>query len=118
MLPVNPVDWKVMEGYANRKLPLVPGMARRRCRPFAERCLRGHLVLDTMGGETQKRSWQVLKRGGILVSILSQPSQKEADAWGVRGAFFIVRPNAAELTQIADLVDSGKVKPSCRFGSA
>jgi Zinc-binding dehydrogenase len=69
------------------------------------------LVLDTMGGETQKRSWQVLKKGGSLVSILSQPSQKEADAWGVRGAFFVVRPNAAELTQIADLVDSGKVQP-------
>ena len=64
-----------------------------------------------MGGETQKRSWQVLKKGGILVSILGQPSQKEADAHGVRQASFVVRPNAAELAQIADLVDSGEVKP-------
>ncbi len=69
------------------------------------------LVFDTMGGETQKRSWQVLKKGGILVSILGQPSQKDADAWGVRQDSFVVRPNAAQLTQIADLIDSGDVKP-------
>ncbi len=69
------------------------------------------LVFDTMGGETQKRSWQVLKKGGILVSILGQPSQKDADAWGVRQDSFVVRPNAAQLAQIADLIDSGDVKP-------
>jgi NADPH:quinone reductase-like Zn-dependent oxidoreductase len=79
--------------------------------PFEEAVEDVDVVLDTMGGETQRRSWQVLKKGGILVSILSQPSQKEADAWGVRQAFFVVRPNAAELTEIAALVDSGKVKP-------
>jgi NADPH:quinone reductase-like Zn-dependent oxidoreductase len=69
------------------------------------------LVFDTMGGETQKRSWQVLKKGGILVSILGQPSQKDADAWDVRQDSFVVRPNAAQLAQIADLIDSGDVKP-------
>jgi NADPH:quinone reductase-like Zn-dependent oxidoreductase len=69
------------------------------------------LVFDTMGGETQKRSWQVLKKGGILVSILGQPPQKDADAWGVRQASFVVKPDAAELGQIADLIDSGDVKP-------
>src|SRR5262249_2586380 len=37
--------------------------------------------------------------------------RKEADAHGVRAAFFVVRPNAVGLTEIADLVDSGKVKP-------
>jgi NADPH:quinone reductase-like Zn-dependent oxidoreductase len=69
------------------------------------------LVFDTMGGETQKRSWQVLKKGGILVSILGQPPQKDADAWGVRQASFVVKPDAAELDQIADLIDLGDVKP-------
>jgi hypothetical protein len=39
--------------------------------------------------------------------MLGQSSQNEADAHGVRAAFFVVRPNVAELTQIADLVDSG-----------
>jgi NADPH:quinone reductase-like Zn-dependent oxidoreductase len=68
-------------------------------------------VLDATCGERQKRSWQVLMKGGILVLILGQPSQKDADAHGVRAAFFVVRPNAVELTEIADLVDSGKVKP-------
>jgi NADPH:quinone reductase-like Zn-dependent oxidoreductase len=79
--------------------------------PFEEAGDGVDLVLDTMGGETQKRSWQVLNKGGILVSILGQPSQKEADEWGVRQAFFVVRPNAAELAQISDLIDSDDVKP-------
>jgi NADPH:quinone reductase-like Zn-dependent oxidoreductase len=79
--------------------------------PFEEAVDGVDLVLDTMGGETQKRSWQVLNKGGILVSILGQPSQKEADEWGVRQAFFVVRPNAAELAQISDLIDSDDVKP-------
>ena len=32
------------------------------------------VVLDTVGGDTEQRSWRVLKRGGILVSIVSSPS--------------------------------------------
>ena len=68
-------------------------------------------VLDTMAGETRARSWRVLKKGGILVTILGQPSQEDAKAHGVRGAGVFVQPNPAELTQIAALVDSGKLKP-------
>ena len=44
------------------------------------------VVFDTIGGETQKRSWKVLKRGGILISIVGPPSEKEASAHGVRQA--------------------------------
>ena len=36
------------------------------------------VVLDTIGGDTQNRSWKVLKKGGILVSIISPPSAEEA----------------------------------------
>src|SRR3989449_6833923 len=32
------------------------------------------VVLDTIGGETQERSWSVLKRGGNLVSLVQPPS--------------------------------------------
>jgi len=69
------------------------------------------MVLDTLGGETQKRSWRVLKKGGILVSLPSRPSEKEAAAHGVRQAYFNVRPNTAQLTEITALVDSGKLRP-------
>jgi NADPH:quinone reductase-like Zn-dependent oxidoreductase len=68
------------------------------------------VVLDTMAGETQTRSWKVLKKGGILVSILTPPSPEEAAAHGVRQAFVFVQPNASQLAEIAKLVDSGKLK--------
>jgi NADPH:quinone reductase-like Zn-dependent oxidoreductase len=69
------------------------------------------VVLDTIGGDTQHRSWGVLKKGGILVSILSPPSQEEAAKHGARPGYVFVQPNSAELTEIAKLVDAGKVKP-------
>ena len=69
------------------------------------------VVLDTMAGETRARSWGVLKQGGILVTILGQPSQEDAKAHGVRAAGIFVQPNPAQLAEIAALVDSGKLKP-------
>src|SRR5215467_1393711 len=69
------------------------------------------VVLDTMAGETRARSWGVLKKGGILVTILGQPSQEDAKAHGVRGAGIFVQPHPEQLAEIATLVDSGKLKP-------
>ena len=69
------------------------------------------VVFDTIGGETQKHSWKVLKKGGILVSIIDLPSPEEATAHGARQAFVFVQPNAAQLDEIAKLVDSGKLRP-------
>lgn len=69
------------------------------------------MVLDSRSGEVRARSWQVLKKGGILVSILGAPPVEEAAAHGVRTAGFLVAPNPAELAKIAELVDSGQVKP-------
>lgn len=73
------------------------------------------VVLDTIAGDTQERSWQVLKKGGILVSILSKPSPEKAAAHGVRPGYVFVQPNPGELTEIAKLVDSGKLKPSLQM---
>ena len=69
------------------------------------------VVLDTMSGETRDRSWQVLKKGGILVSILGQPSQEDAARHGVRGAGIFVQPNPTQLDELANLADAGKVRP-------
>lgn len=69
------------------------------------------VVLDTVGGETQDRSWKVLRKGGILVSVVpGNPSAETAAAHGVRCSHTVVRPNASQLEQIATLIDSGKVK--------
>jgi NADPH:quinone reductase-like Zn-dependent oxidoreductase len=69
------------------------------------------VVLDAMAGETRERSWQVLKKGGILVSILGQPSAEQAEAHRVRAAGIFVQPNPAQLQELANLADAGKLRP-------
>lgn len=69
------------------------------------------VVLDTLAGQTRDRSWNVLKKDGILVSILGQPSPDKAAQRGVRAAGVFVEPNQAQLGEIAKLVDSGKLRP-------
>lgn len=69
------------------------------------------VVLDTLAGQTRDRSWNVLKKDGILVSILGQPSPGDAAQRGVRAAGVFVEPNQAQLGEIAKLVDSGKLRP-------
>jgi NADPH:quinone reductase-like Zn-dependent oxidoreductase len=68
------------------------------------------VVLDTMGGDTQERSWKVLKPGGILVSIVSQPNAGMAAAHGVRQAFVFTQPNAVQLAELARLADAEVLK--------
>jgi NADPH:quinone reductase-like Zn-dependent oxidoreductase len=68
------------------------------------------VVFDTLGGDTQERSWKVMKRGGILVSIAGPPSPELATAHRVRQAFVFVKPNAMQLAELAKLADSGKLK--------
>lgn len=69
------------------------------------------LVFDLVGGDTQERSWKVLKRGGVLVSTLTEPSQDDAAARGARGLRYTVTESGADLAAIGELIDSGKVKP-------
>ena len=68
------------------------------------------VVLDTVGGETQERSFKVLKKGGILVSLVQPPSQELATKYGVRALFHGGRARSSDLAQIAKLIDDGKVK--------
>jgi NADPH:quinone reductase-like Zn-dependent oxidoreductase len=67
-------------------------------------------VIDTVGGETQTRSFAVLKRDGMLASSVSAPSQELAAQYGVGTAYFIVSVSAAELERIAQLFDAGDLK--------
>lgn len=80
---------------------------------FEDKVRDADVVFDTVGGETQERSWKVLKKGGILVSIVQPPLEKAATARGVRGVFMAEdAKRTTELTQIAKLVASGRVKVS------
>jgi NADPH:quinone reductase-like Zn-dependent oxidoreductase len=71
------------------------------------------VVLDTIGGDVQDRSWQVLRPGGILVSIVGPLSPEKAQVHGVRipapGRPDPSRAGAA-LREVSSLLDSGQVR--------
>jgi NADPH:quinone reductase-like Zn-dependent oxidoreductase len=67
-------------------------------------------VLDTITGETADRSYPVIKKGGVYVSILAPPSADKASAYGVRVAHTFVQPSVEQLDEIRKLIDSGKLK--------
>jgi NADPH:quinone reductase-like Zn-dependent oxidoreductase len=70
------------------------------------------VVLDTVGGDTQERSWSVLKPGGILISTIQPPSEETAAAYGVRQGFIASSPPIGKvLTEVAALVDTGQIRP-------
>jgi NADPH:quinone reductase-like Zn-dependent oxidoreductase len=69
------------------------------------------LVFDLVGGETQARSWAVLKPGGVLVSTVQEPDGAKAAERGARGLRYMAQPNGAQLAEIGRLIDEGRVTP-------
>ncbi|MDI1443034.1 NADP-dependent oxidoreductase [Polyangium sp. 6x1] len=69
------------------------------------------VVLDTVGKDTQERSYKVLKKGGLLVVIVGKPSPEKAQEFGVRAVRVGAGPNAAQLAEVARLVDEGRIRP-------
>jgi len=67
------------------------------------------LVYDLIAGDTQKRSFAVLKDGGRLISTLQKPDEAELRHRHARGGHYMAKPSAAELEEIARLIDTGKV---------
>lgn len=77
---------------------------------FEEHLMDFDAVYDTIGGETTTKSFMVLKKGGILVSMLGQPDQELADKYGVTPVGQGTKTSTAHLKRLAELVDSGKIK--------
>jgi NADPH:quinone reductase-like Zn-dependent oxidoreductase len=69
-------------------------------------------VLDPVGKETLARSYNVVKKGGIVMSLVARPDPEELKKRGIRGASISVHADAADLAQIAQLIDAGKIKPT------
>jgi NADPH:quinone reductase-like Zn-dependent oxidoreductase len=63
-------------------------------------------VIDLVGGDAQRRSFDVLKPGGSLVSTVSEPDRALAESKGVRARFFLVDVTTDRLAKIAGLIDS------------
>lgn len=81
-----------------------------RSQRFEEEIRDADVVFDLVGGETQKRSLQVLRRGGKLVSAVSRPDQQLAQSHGVEATFFLVNVTKQQLAEIAGLIDDGELR--------
>lgn len=80
--------------------------------PFEQVVQDVDVVLDTIGGETLQRSMRVVKRGGILVSLLEQPPQEKARKLGIRAmknTAALPFPSTNLLQTIAQLIEKGLV---------
>ena len=70
------------------------------------------LVLDLVGGDVLARSARLLKPGGVLVSVVEDPGQvMVAQRAEVRSTFFVVEPRPSELRELAQLIDTGDLRP-------
>jgi len=68
-------------------------------------------VLDPVGRDTLARSYSVVKKGGIVVTIVSRCDEAELKKHEIRGASLSSHPEATELAEITKLIDAGKIRP-------
>ena len=69
------------------------------------------VVIDTVGGPVLEASYGLTRRGGRLVTLSASPSAQRAEQLGIHAMFFVVTPDAAQLSRLAELTDSGKLRP-------
>ena len=77
---------------------------------FEDKATNVDLVLDLVGGETQARSYAVLKPGGILIATAQPPAPDAGKDKNIRAEMMNMQPTTAQLKQVAELMDSGKIK--------
>src|SRR5947207_520744 len=68
------------------------------------------VVVDCVGGETLMRSYPVVKKGGVLVSLVGRVDQAQLDNHGIRGVSLEAEYSGDELAQIGKLIDEEKIK--------
>ncbi len=68
------------------------------------------LVFDTAGGDRLEHSPSVVRRGGRLISVASEPSQEQAAARDITALYFVVTPDSEQLVELAKLVDGGRLQ--------
>ena len=69
------------------------------------------VVLDMVGEDTLERSYGVVKKGGIIVSIVDEPKQAALDARGIRGVALRCEPKAEVMQELSRLMETQKLKP-------
>lgn len=69
------------------------------------------IVLDALGGDVLEKSYQVLKKGGHLVSIAGMPSEEDAAKYAVNASSYWLEPQGDQLQKLAELYEKGQLKP-------
>jgi NADPH:quinone reductase-like Zn-dependent oxidoreductase len=69
------------------------------------------VVLDAVSADSQRRSFGVLKKGGILVALTEEPRQNLARENGVRATMIGIKPDGRRLADIGKLIDDGELRP-------
>jgi len=67
-------------------------------------------ALDTVGGETYKKSFKVLKNNGTIVSMLEQPDSNLMNQYGVKAIFQFTETTSERLTKLAKWIDQNNIK--------
>jgi len=68
------------------------------------------VVLDSIGRDTLARSYGVVKKGGIIVSLVARPKQDELQKHGIRGTALNVESTSEQLAKIGERIDARKIK--------
>jgi alcohol dehydrogenase len=68
-------------------------------------------VYDTVGGAVMEKSFDILRRGGVLVSMVGEPSQEKATTLGVTAIAQQTKTNTEHLKRVAELVEQGAITP-------
>jgi NADPH:quinone reductase-like Zn-dependent oxidoreductase len=69
------------------------------------------VVIDTVGGQALAEAYAHVQDGGRLITLSAPPQPELSKGRSIRDEFFVVRPDRAELEQLARLVDTGALKP-------
>jgi len=69
------------------------------------------VVLNCVRADALGRSYGVVKKGGIIVSITDEPDQTECTKHGIRGSRLGANPDAKVLEELTKLIEARKMTP-------
>ena len=79
---------------------------------FEEQVRDVDVVLDLIGGDVHRRSYRVLRPGGMMVCLAALPYQNQGAQFGIK----IIAPHVPEdrttLASVVELAAAGKIRPS------
>src|SRR4051794_8880285 len=70
------------------------------------------VVLDPVGRDTLARSYAIVKKGGIVTTLVARPDPAQLEKFGIRGSSVWSHPDGNELAETTRLIEAGKIRPA------